>query len=263
VALVAALQLGLLAVLDFRDWVHRQVSREAAKVDPSLMVSCSLELSSLYLQEQYYKWMDQIPAVRWQPLAILVADVAFLLSPAISKLEGGCNWRVENGRGWIILTGPALGAIRMALQLAGAYKWSQCVCILKQAWILTSHLALLIMNDACFGAIAPGWSSASETAAFAALFQIANFGMEPFILQHLDLQIGVMALGNVCVLYLGHLRRVGSGELSVSSDPGLLYFRSIAMSLLAVMLVVKCVRYWIAMTQMIIFLRSIRHKRDI
>jgi hypothetical protein len=99
VALVVALQLGLLAVLDFRDWVHRQVSREAAKVDPSLMVSCSLELSSLDLQEQYYKWMDQIPAVRWQPLAILVADVAFLLSPVISKLEGGCNWRVENGRG--------------------------------------------------------------------------------------------------------------------------------------------------------------------
>ncbi len=146
------------------------MSREAAKVDPFLMVSCTLGLSSVYLQDQYYKWMDQIPAVRWQPLVILVVGVVFLLSPVITKIEGGCRWIVEDGRGWIILTGFVLGAIRMVLQLAGPYKWGHCVSVPRQACMLTSHLALLILDDACFGAIAPRWSSASETAVFASLF---------------------------------------------------------------------------------------------
>jgi hypothetical protein len=257
--LVAALQVGLLAVLDYRDWARRQVSREAVKLDSSLTVSCSLELSSEHLQDQYCRWMDQIPAVRWHPLAVFVAQAAFLAIPVVVKLEGGCIWRVDAGRGWMTLPGPSLVATRVAMQAAGAPKWAQSLSILlSQGCILATQLALLTLNDTCFVSIAPGWSSASGMAAFAAVYQVTNLSMGPCTMKHLDLQIGTMALANVSMLYLKHLKRVGSGELSVSSDPGLLYFRSIAIAVLAVLLAGKFVRYWIAMTQMTSFLRLIR-----
>jgi len=147
----------------------------------------------------------------------------------------------------------------VAMQAAGAPKWAQSLSILlSQGCIVASQLALLILSDTCYISIAPGWSSASGMAAFAAIFQVSNLAMGPCTMQHLDLQIGTMALGNVSVIYLKHLRRVTSGELSVSSDPGLLYFRSIAIAVLAVLLAGKFVRYWIAMTQMTSFLRLIR-----
>ena len=211
-----------------------------------------LRLSALELQEQFYEWMDHIPAVRWFPCLNLAMAIGMHL-----KILGrdGCGWLHV----LLCLPLPILAGGRLALEMNGCSKQAQSLAsTLHTAYIAAfAPPIMLALGDPCFGSFGPSMASSPATAAgYAATLLLHFHGATPCTMQHLPALCCSTGLGIITGLYIQYLRQ--NGGLSFKSDPFGIGFVAIACSTLASLALAASLRLYLAQNLMVKFFRSVR-----
>ena len=237
-------------------WVHRQVEREAATVQADLKASHLLLLSSPELQDRYYKWMGQIPAVRWHPWLVLGLEVGVALR----------FYEKDVCTGFDIMTRlPAVltAAARLALEIGGGSKKAQSLLsILYPAYLTVAAFILLVLSNPCYLSLsANGKPSVAGHASLATAMTITTFIMTPCTMQDFPLLCWITGIGVNLFLCTQHLQQSGGLSLSTPEPEKILGFFSIALSTVASLLLVAGVRFLLAKRFMMGFLRSMRPER--
>ena len=325
VAILIALELGLLAVLDYRDWVEQQVSPrklirtsfsrtregglgaasdavtnayvihpprrnssqlvmhairiaiypqrlihtrppllypqvkwEATRVDPVVSVSPSLLFSPQGLQDQYHKWMFQIPAVRELPWLSVFTQLMFCVRFLIVKPEYECGWVHVAAH----LPGTALAAARLVLTRIPS-EFQSLLSVLAWAYLLAHMCVFKAFNDTCWMNMAadlPGNTSLSGYACITIATSAMCLSLAPCTMHHLDAMLWIAGLGNGSANYIVYLQN--NGGPTFDSDPDLSGFQTVAAAMSVCLLVAAAIRYWLARKHMTGFLRSIRTRRQ-
>ena len=227
-----------------------QVQREATRVDPRLIVSSTLMLSSSELQNQFYGWMDQIPAVRLHPRLVCAMEIVLLLKFAVKEECGALH---------VLFQVPVLVlmGLRVTVEMCGWSKQSQSTAsILFVAYAMALSLLLLALNDPCYRCLGPALTSPATAAAWAAAVLINCIMMNPSAMPHLPLVCWITGIGTIATVYTAYLR--DNGGLTMTSDPSLLGLLAITVGTLAALGIAVFVRLRLAMHLMVGFLQSVR-----
>ena len=224
-------------------------------MDPVVWVSPSLLFSPQGLQDQYHKWMFQIPAVRELPLLSVFTLLVFCVRFLTVKAEDECGWVHVAA----FLPGAALEATGLALaHRSGAFAHVQSLLSII-AWVyLLGHVCVFTaFNDTCWMNMGdlPDKTSLLGYSCFTIATTTAGLAAAPCTMHHLDVMLWIAGLGNGGAIYLKYLQN--NGGLTFDSDPGLLGFQTVAATMSVCLLVTAAIRYWLARKHMIGFLRSI------
>ena len=209
-----------------------------------------LRLSAPELQEQFYEWMDHIPAVRWFPWIHLAMALGIHLKILLGR--DGCGWLHV----LLCLPCPILAGRRLALEMNGRSKQAQSLAsTLHTAYVNSMVPLMLALGDPCFGSFGPSMTSSPAAAAAYAAGNLLHFqASTPCAMQHLPMLCGFTGLGNIIGLYSLYLRQ--NGGLSFKSDPFGIGFLAIACSTLASLALAASLRLYLAQNLMVKFFRA-------
>ena len=220
-------------------------------MDRRVKVSNDLRLSAPELQEQFYEWMDHIPAVRWFPCLHFVMALGMHL-----KILGrdGCGWLHV----LLCLPCPILAGGRLALEMNGCPKQAQSLAsTLHTAYVKSLVPLMLALGDPCFGSFGPSMtSSPAAAAAYAAGVLLHFHAATPCTMQHLFALCSFTGIGNIIGLYIQYLQH--NGGLSFKSDPFGIGCLAITCSTLASLALAASLRLYLAQNLMVRFFRSVR-----
>ena len=223
-------------------------------MNPHLRVSRKLLLSFPELQDEFYEWMDKIPAVRWHPRLVFAFELTF---PLKFLHKDGCGWLHVLACVPVVI----LAGVRVALEMRGCPKQTQSMASVHY---MTCRLALAIMlmawGDPCFTSLGPSLTSPAIAATFAAIIMVVIHLTTPCTIQHLPLVCwisGPLVISNVYIRYLWE----NGGLMINESDPYLIRSLPIAASTLAFISIIAAVRIYLTQHTMVTFLRSVMHRR--
>ena len=236
-----------------------QVQQVATRVDPNLRVSWKLQFSSDELQDQFYEWMDQIPAVRWHPRLVFAIDLIYPLMLLGNRQCGWLDVLVE-------LPSVILAGGRLALEMRGGSKHAQSIA--STLYILCSVVIPLVtlLDNPCHasmglvGTTSRVMTSPGMAAAFAALSLVVSHLFTPCTMRQLPCLCLIM-LGNIASLYKQYLQH--NGGLGFKSDPYFLGFGAISFSTVSSLVLALGLRFRLAKHLILTFLQSVEaHQRD-
>ena len=235
---------------------HPQVKREATRVDPAVSVSSILLFSPQSLQDQYHKWMFQIPAVRQVPLLCVLTQLVFCVRFLVAKAEDECGWAHVAA----YLPGTALAIARLALSRT-TWEFKSLLSVVSLAYTLAHICAFRAFNDTFWMNVAqlPEETSLYGYACITIAKTVVSLCLVPCTMHHLEATLWVVGFGAVTSNYIGYLQN--NGGLTFDSDPDLLGFQTIAASTVLCLLAAAAIRYWLARKHMTAFLKSIRRTR--
>ena len=243
-----------------------QVAQEVAKMQPGLSVSSNLQFSSPEVEDQFHRWMDQRPAVRWHPVAKPVISLAILLDFYLRTMseqsENECNW-VLVALGW---PGLALGLTCIALQGLRTSKQAQSLCsmLCVACGFAVTCRTLALNDDPCFVSLRPRFASVAANAASASVTAMSSFVLAPCTMQHLDALCTIVGLGTYTTWYIIYAQRVQNGRWTLRLDS---FFESddlynahaaISTSTIATVLVGVSIRYRLAYTHRTDFVKTLK-----